>query len=95
MKSKVYHSKRPTWCAASEFNEDNYELVASVECGDMPEMQALNHSFKVTNSIDSYWGDAKDGVTVFATRCRSTSVGDILMYRGKTYAVARFGFNSI
>jgi tRNA A58 N-methylase Trm61 len=66
----------------------SYKFVATVDC------DTLNQAFKLTNSIDCYWGD-NEGV-VGLSKCRSTCVGDIIEDNtGKRFLVAMFGFEEL
>ena len=55
--------------------EKCYEPVAMLTDGDMDD------AFRLTNSVDAYWGDVRDRNLTLVTpnaRHRSTSVGDVL-----------------
>lgn len=73
MKLKVYHTKEPSFRPGDpvEFNDENFELVAEVECGELDDV------FQLTNHIDHDWWDNK-GVTLIK-QSRSTSVGDVVV----------------
>jgi len=85
---EVYHRKQPTF----ELYDDNdlaehrqtwaaggYERVAYVVKPLGEKRDDEDYAFRVTNSIDSYWGD-NEGVTPGpkAGTYRSTSVGDVV-----------------
>jgi hypothetical protein len=61
---------------------------------------SLDTAYRYTNSLDAHWGDEARGAGVLAaeymsprgTRCRSTSVSDIMVRDGKFYGVAAMGF---
>lgn len=70
------------------YTDLSYKYVATVDC------ETLNQAFRLTNSIDCYWGD-NEGVDGIA-RCRSTSVGDIIEDNdGKRFLVVMFGFEEL
>jgi hypothetical protein len=72
---KVYHDKNPTFGFGEtpEFNDDNFELVAEVEC------PAENYGdvFRLTNSIDSPWWENQEVTCI--KKARSFSVGDVIV----------------
>jgi hypothetical protein len=69
-------------------NLDKYVTVAKVDTVEPEE------AYRLTNSIDTNWVERKtDGVeVVIAGKCRSTSIGDILIKNGKMLMVDSFGF---
>lgn len=73
MKLKVYHAKEPNFGRGEpvEFNDENFDLVADVECANLADV------FPLTNHIDDpWWGNA--GVTL-VKESRSTSIGDVVV----------------
>jgi hypothetical protein len=77
MTFKVYHHRTPTFGFGPkpEFNDENFELVAEVECDHHAQ------TFPLTNHIDSDW-TKNAGVTAHKAQCRSTSVGDVVVDEG-------------
>jgi hypothetical protein len=74
----------------SIFNE--YTYVADVIISrPMSVGSTLNQSFESTNHIDTNWM-LNDEVETYVDRARSTSVGDVFVYQGVSYAVAPYGF---
>lgn len=77
MKFKVYHAKEPNFRdddeGLIEFNEDNFELVAEVEC---PADQ-YGDVFRLTNHIDEAWWENPEVTCI--KQSRSTSVGDMMV----------------
>jgi hypothetical protein len=73
MKFKVYHAKEPNFGMGDpiEFNDDNFDLVAEVECENVAE------AFKFTNHIDDHWWNNSNVTLV--KEGRSTSVGDVIV----------------
>jgi hypothetical protein len=73
MKLKVYHAKEPNFGMGEpiEFNDDNFDLVAEVEC------ENLGDVFRLTNHIDESWWK-NEGVTL-VKESRSTSIGDVVV----------------
>ena len=71
-------------------NLDKYKAVAKVSTDN------LDTAFRLTNSIDSFWGN-NEGVTYLPVtgRTRSTSVGDIMEHDGNLFIVLDFGFQKI
>jgi hypothetical protein len=73
MKYKVLHSKEPNFGMGEHpvFNDENFELVAEVECDGHGEV------FRLTNTIDDVWWNNPE-VKAIKVPCRSTSVGDVV-----------------
>jgi len=67
----------------------SFELVAEVEGDD------LERAFSATNHIDSDWSENADVQVMTAERCRSTSVGDLVLRDGSTFVVDKFGFSEL
>lgn len=72
---KVYHDKNPTfgYGDAHEFNDENFELVAEVEC----DADNYGDVFRLTNTIDWPWWDNKEVTCI--KKARSFSVGDVIV----------------
>jgi len=94
----IYHKiNTDFWSDTKEFVRDEFEFVATLY-GDF----TLDDAYRLTNSIDGYWGDNKE-CHMMKERCRSTSVGDVIMKvvrfsreDGREYhAVDRCGFSLI
>lgn len=83
-----------------DFRGGMYDLVAYVDAQD------LNEVYRLTNSIEDFWGFNQGVVTVGVKRLsnggfsmRSTSVGDLFVNthpldRNRVYQVESFGFHS-
>ena len=71
---QVFHAKEPNFRDDKliEFNDDNFVLVAKVEC-DRHQM-----TFKYTNHIDRAWWENPE-VKWHKPQSRSTSVGDVVV----------------
>lgn len=80
---KVYHAKDLT----EQKFPDDYELVALVETDN------LDHAFELTNTFDMPWWE-KDGVRCLK-ETRSTSVGDVLEFKGKLFRCENAGWSEI
>lgn len=65
-----------------------YSKVAEVQSND------LEVAFELTNHIDSSWQENK-GVTSFAERARSTSVGDLCIKDDEVFVVSAIGFEKL
>jgi hypothetical protein len=83
---EVYHRKQPTFMMYDEdditehrqtWAAGGYELAAYVVKPLGEKRTDEDYAFRVTNSIDSYWGDNM-GVTPHGLPHRSTSVGDVV-----------------
>jgi len=72
---KVYHDKNPTFGMGEppEFNRQNFELVAEVEC----DPQNYGDVFRLTNHIDTPWWENSEVKCI--KQSRSTSVGDVIV----------------
>jgi len=83
MKLKVYHAKEPNFRDDVEvpWDEDNFDLVAEVECG------GLEDVFYLTNHVDQAWWE-NPGVTCLK-QSRSTSVGDVVVAEDGTRFLCR------
>ena len=81
---QVWHDKKPTFGRTTrEFNEENFEKVATIETED------LEKAFAAPNSITTPWSNIY----------RSTSVGDVMVRRVSgvevKLRVARTGYEQI
>jgi hypothetical protein len=87
MKLKVYHATNPTFGFREppEFNDENFELVAHVECGKLEDV------FYLTNHVEHAWWE-NPGVTL-VKESRSTSIGDVVVAEDGTVFLCRdFGW---
>jgi hypothetical protein len=85
---KVYHDKTPTFGFGGhrEFNDDNFEYVATVESDSHQDV------FRITNHIDHDWWDNPE-VKDYKDETRSTSVGDVVVDEdGKRFRVEMAGW---
>ena len=75
MKFKVYHHKNPTFGFGEtpEFNDENFEVVAAVEC----DPENYGDVFRLTNHIDCAWWENPEVTCI--KQARSTSVGDVIV----------------
>lgn len=84
-----------------EIDGARYEKVADVECGDTPQVGALELAFLYTNTVDRYWWlNEQVKPTRHATHSgggrRSTSVGDVIVAPdGTRHLVMPFGFHPL
>ena len=71
----VYHlNERPRGMVTPpRFTNSTYTLTAIVEATDLDEV------FRLTNSIDSFWGANPEVKWHLGPECRSTSVGDVVL----------------
>ena len=84
----VYHKIKPSFMVELEPNMEDYIEVAIVDTN------MLEEAFKLTNNIEEEWTKNQK---VF-TKCfnqRSTSVGDLMLFRNTLYAVDNIGFKTI
>ena len=72
---KIYHHKNPTFGFGEtpEFNDENFELVAKVEC----DVENYGDVFRLTNSIDAPWWSNPEVTCI--KKARSFSVGDVIV----------------
>ena len=72
---KVYHDKNTTFGFGDprEFNDENYELVAEVDC----DAENYQDVFRLTNTIDEPWWNNPQVTCLKKTR--SFSVGDVIV----------------
>ena len=91
---KVYHTKEKSFDPAEEFAPSLFELVAEVTVQGEDEETDLEDAWGKTNTVRNYWWE-NPGVLALRKETRSTSIGDVLEYKGKFYAVQRMGFRSI
>lgn len=54
----------------------------------------LERAFELTNTITHHWSENKGLVTDYKD-ARSTSVGDVMVVDGRSFAVESFGFSEI
>ena len=73
MKFEVYHAVEPTFGFGPKlvFPTD-YEKVALIEAED------IGDTFRITNHIEHDWTTNPEVIKVYG-RCRSTSVGDVMV----------------
>ena len=88
----VYHAKNPTFgfpgAPAPTWPQD-FACVARVEADD------LEATYRLTNSIQGYWGDHR-GVQTMGGPHRSTSVGDVVVAPdGTTWQCATAGWERV
>jgi len=83
MKLKVYHARKPNFRddGIPIFNDDNFELVARVECGQLEDV------FYLTNHVEHAWWE-NEGVDC-VKESRSTSVGDVVVTEDGTKFLCR------
>jgi hypothetical protein len=76
MKYKVYQAVNPDFMVEGRNWPGDFELIAIVEC------DSIDHTYELTNSIDSPWWRNKDAAQADRITCvkqsRSTSCGDII-----------------
>jgi len=85
--------------------EDSPRVVAFVEVGNRPRVEALEYAYRWTQNIMDSWSlkmeeDGNDDVEVMFKRedgmgLRSTSMGDQMLFEGKKYKVAMVGFEEL
>jgi len=93
MKYKVWHDKDPSFMKQRDFNGDNFDFVAAVDC------EVIDEVFALTNHITHDW-TTNEGVTTADGRnghnTRSTSVGDIVIDGdGTAFYVAAWGWDKV
>ena len=94
MTFQIYHAKEPTFLAPHPaFNQDNFELVAELECEDLEEAyfrsNNVRHSW-VTNECVTW---VKPNAESRSNERRSTSVGDVVVdHYGVAHRVEMAGF---
>jgi len=77
--------------ALKGYQDGNYNSVARVlTSGNTDEV--LRNSYSLTNSIDTFWGDNAD-VSCYNPKCRSTSVGDLILIGIEVHIVGPYGFD--
>ncbi len=88
---KVYHAKKPNFGFGEdqEFNDENFELVA-----EGPETMSLDEAFESTQNIDYSWTLNKN-ITPKKQKCRSTSVGDVIVKNGQPHKCDHAGWIKI
>mgnify|MGYP004007706227 CR=1 FL=1 len=93
----IMHKIEPTFDTGFVTLSD-YKKVATVKfCN---ERMGLSNLFRLTNSVDEYWAEEFCNaeyhdewiMTVFADRCRSSSVGDLFCNGTTIYEIAGIGF---
>jgi hypothetical protein len=99
----IGHAKNPTWGFGPrpEF-PSGYTLVAAVDIPQdaadvLNDMGLLEMAFRLTNSIDCFWGE-NAGVTFLLNTegTRSTSVGDVAVFPdGRVFYCANFGWEPL
>jgi hypothetical protein len=96
--AKVFHnSKSNFFTPAKTFNQVEFDLVAAVTFNKaMSVEEALEVAYERTNSIDSHWSNNRGIIMLSHERNhRSTSIGDVILFDGKLYAVDVMGFKEI
>lgn len=86
---KVYHSLGLAFAAAVMFEPERFRAVAEVETAELEE------AFRLTNHLEVDWRENPGVTPLVSSRCRSTSVGDVLERDGEFFAVASVGFRRI
>ena len=71
-----------------------YSPVAEVEANGADDMENLEIAFERTNHIMCDWRE-NEGVKALATRCRSTSVGDIVKIGHALYLCSPIGWTKL
>jgi len=70
--------------------QKDYSCVARITA------QNVDDAYRLSNSIDHYWGDNPEVLITFRSALRSTSVGDIIVDpEGVKHRVARMGFTRL
>lgn len=78
-------------------NLDKYKLVAEPESEGARLSSILEDAYRMTNSVDEAWyKNYNNNPTAKASSgCRSTSVGDILVFNNTKYVVDSYGFKPL
>ena len=97
--ANVFHQQdrnKMFFAKPAEYNPVDYKLVAVVSSDDhfSDAEDFLEYVYEKTNSIFQYWGLNK-GVNDVGGENRSTSVGDVIQYKGSLYMVSSFGFEKL
>ncbi len=74
MQYSIWHVKKPNFGFGKEFKfPDDYDKVAIVNA------KNNDDAFMITNHIDSDWTKNSEVIQLFKQKCRSTSVGDVVV----------------
>lgn len=84
----VYHKIIPSFLVELNPDMKEYREVAIVDTN------MLEEAFKLTNNIEEEWTKNQKVFTKFFNQ-RSTSVGDLMLFRDTFYAVDNIGFKMI
>jgi len=94
---EVWHRKNPTFLMdttksveehKAAWKAGDYEKVATIETKDVhPGWEEEDFAYRITNSIDSYWGANRSVIPVpnKGRNYRSTSVGDVVKRSDGTF----------
>ena len=87
---KVYHNDMfLAYILNPSLKKNTVHLVAEVDTDD------LDEAFRLTNNITHLWVINKGVKAVEGVQHRSTSVGDLLEWNGKSYVVESVGFREL
>jgi hypothetical protein len=94
MKATVYHATNPTFLEVTPSNfPTGFEAVATLEVVTGTDSEALEHTFRATNHIDSNWMKNPEVRELQRHNLRSTSVGDVVILgNGSRYLCAMVGW---
>ena len=76
------------------FLDNHYDRAADVLVDKDSRDNMLNDIYEMTNTISQPWTKNK-GIIRHASKCRSTSIGDLIFIDGPYHVVKRFGFTDI
>jgi hypothetical protein len=92
MEVSVYHVTNPTFRVDPDAAKT---LVAKVHVRDASAEEMLDQAYELTNHITRDWTTGPNVVEVFATRARSTSVGDFIQIDDVMYVCDIMGWKRV
>lgn len=97
-KSVLFHKRKfdGDMSLVSEVNMADYEAVAVINIpgAERDNNVYLHMAYQYTNSIDSHWSN-NERVVALKPRCRSTSIGDVILLNNTYFVCAPLGWHKV